>query len=267
MKEQFTQFEDYNFIESLKTKNPVPFLKSIIKILDEKEIERLKVFLKDEELVADLLLVFGIISENFKSESIREFLLNYDKNLEKCQRPTYKNERSVVEFFFFARRILKKNFIPRQTLISKKSMVVDFNVDPNTFNEWLLFFGKEKYIGRRDLNGLESAAILKDFINVGNLKIDDLSHYHFNSYNKITIAKIVGDLYKSKQTQYRNLSLKTEDIDDLHPENQKFILWLKTHHKLPFSLAHRYISLLLEKTNQDNSVEDIFANYMKQDKK
>ena len=111
MKEQFTQFEDYNFIESLKTKNPVPFLKSIIKILDEKEIERLKVFLKDEELVADLLLVFGIISENFKSESIREFVLNYDKNLEKCQRPTYKNERSVVELFFFARRILSSKFI------------------------------------------------------------------------------------------------------------------------------------------------------------
>jgi hypothetical protein len=263
MKEKLTHLEDYNFIESLKTKNPVPFLKSIIKILDEKEIERLKVFLKDEELVADLLLVFGIISENFKSESIREFLLNYDKNLEKCQRPTYKNERSVVEFFFFARRIFKKNIIPRQKLISKKSMVVDFNVDPDTFNEWLLFFGKEIYIGRRDLNGLESAAIVKDFINVKNLKFEDLSQYHFNSYNRISIAKIIGDLYKSEKTLYRNLSLKTEDIDDLNPENQKFLEWLTKHRVLPFSLAHRYISLLLEKSDGDIKIKSVFEEYMK----
>lgn len=267
MKEQFTHFEDYNFIESLKTKSPIPFINSIIKILNDKEKEQLKGFFEDEESSADLLLLFDKVSDHFHSENLPEFLLNVEKKLETFVAPEYKNDRAVAEFFFFVRKIYKKKVIPRQKLIQKKSIVDDFNVNPDTLNEWLLFFEKEKYIGRRDFDGLEWAEIVGDFIKVGDLKLEDLAQYHFYSYNKITIAKIIGDLSKGDKTQYRNLGLQTEEIDDLNPENKKFLLWLKSHNKLPFSLAYRYISLLLEGGKNDTSVESIFANYKHKDKK
>ena len=255
-------FEDLKFIKSLKTKNPISFLQSIAEILDKTEVEKLKEFLLDEDLQADILLLAEIFSKNFDSKSIPEFLLNFEANLEKCQTPNYKNERLVAEFFFFLRRIYNKKSMPRQKLITKKSMVDDFNVDPDTLNGWLKFFGKEKYIGRRDFNGLEWAEIVKDFVNVRDLKLEQLSQYHFNSYNKKTIAEIIGDLSKGEKTQYRNLSLKTDNIDDLDPENEKFLLWLKKHHTLPFSLAYRYISLILENTNQNISAKNIFEYYI-----
>lgn len=262
MKEQFKDYENYNIIKSLKIKNPIRFLDSIVNILDKREIEKLKEFLIDEDLQADILLLAEIFSKNFDSKSIPEFLLNFEANLEKFQAPNYKNERLVGEFFFFLRRIYKKKIMPRQKLITKKSMVDDFNVDPDTLNGWLKFFGKERYTGRRDFNGLEWAEIVKDFVNVGDLKLEQLSQYHFNSYNKITIAEIIGDLSKGEKTQYRNLSLKTDNIDDLDPENEKFLLWLKKHHTLPFSLAYRYISLILKNTNQNISAKNIFEYYM-----
>lgn len=262
MTEHFEHFEDHKFIKSLKTKNPISFLQSIAEILDKTEVEKLKEFLLDEDFQADILLIAEIFSKNFDSKSIPEFLLNFEANLEKCQTPNYKNERLVAEFFFFLRRIYNKKSMPRQKLITKKSMVDDFNVDPDTLNGWLKFFGKKRYIGRRDFNGLEWAEIVKDFVNVGDLKLEGLSQYHFNNYNKITIAKIIGDLSKGEKTQYRNLSLKTENIDDLDPENEKFLLWLKKHHTLPFSLAYRYISLILENTNQNISAKNIFDYYM-----
>ena len=262
MTEHFEQFEDLKFIKSLKTKNPISFLQSIAEILDKTEVEKLKEFLLDEDLQDDIFLLAKIFSGNFNSKSIPEFLLNFEANLDKCPSPHYKNKRLVAEFFFFLRRIYKKKNIPRQKLITKKSIVDDFDVDPDTLNGWLKFFGKERYIGRRDFNGLECAEIVKDFVNVGDLKLEQLSQYHFNSYNKITIAEIIGDLSKGEKSQYRNLSLKTENIDDLDPENEKFLLWLKKHRTLPFSLAYRYISLILEHSNQNISVKNIFEYYM-----
>lgn len=264
MKEQFTQFEDYNFIESLKTKNPVPFLKSIIKILDKKEKEKLKGFLKDEDLSADLLLLFDKVSVHFRCENLPELIITYVQKLENFVAPDYKNDRSVAEFYFFAIRVFRKNIIPRQTLISKKSIANDFNVDPKTLNHWLLFFDKKKYIGRKDFNGLEWGEIVKDFINVGNLKIDDLSHYHFYPYNRITLAKIIGDLSKADKTLYNDLQSKFDEIDVLNPENKDFILWVKKHRVLPYSLAYRYISLILKSGNYSISAETVFANYMTQ---
>lgn len=266
MKEQLEYFKDLNIIESLKIKNPIIFLQAIVEILDDIEIEKLKEFLRDEDLKDDLLVLFTVITKNFKSESIPQFLLNFEKNLDKSEAPHFKNEKTIGEFLFFLRDIFEKEGMPRQKLIQKKSIVDDFNVDPDTLNEWLLFFEKEKYIGRRDFNGLEWSEIVQDFIKVGDLKLEDLAKYHFYSYNKITIAKIIGALSKGDKTHYRNLGLQTEEIDDLNPENKKFLLWLKNHNKLPFSLAYRYISLLLKSGNNNTLVETIFANYMNEEK-
>lgn len=266
MKEQSEHFEEFRIIESLKTKDPIIFLKSLVEILDKTEIEKLKGFIKDEDLQEDLLVLSTVFIKNFKTESIPKFLLNFETNLGKSEIPKFKNEKSVSEFLFFLSEIFQKETMPRQKLIQKKSIVDDFEVDPDTLNEWLLFFGKEQYLGRRDFNGLEWAEIVGDFIKVGNLQLEDLSPYHFKSYNKITIAKIIGNLSKGDKTHYRNLGLQTDEIDDLNLENKKFLRWLDKHHKLPFSLAYRYISLLLGNDNQNISVQKVFADYMSKEK-
>ena len=116
MKEPLEYFGDLNFIDSVKLKNTINFLQAIVAILDDIEIEKLKKFLGDEDLQDDLLVLSTVFAKNFKSESIPQFLLNFEKNLSKCEAPQFKNEKTIGEFLFFLRDIFQKETMPRQKL-------------------------------------------------------------------------------------------------------------------------------------------------------
>ena len=54
---------------------------------------------------------------------------------------------------------------------------------------------------------------------------------------------------------------KTENIDDI--ANTKFINWIETHNKLPFSLAYQWIELLISLKDNKEKINtlDIFDEY------
>lgn len=88
-------------------------------------------------------------------------------------------------------------------------------------------------------------------------------HYHFESFNKEKIADIIFGTSLSSKSKYRKLLGKRDEIDDLNPDNYKFLYWISTHHILPFSIAFQFIELLTEKKFEDDNeiIFEVFKNY------
>ncbi len=250
------------FIESFNNKNQLKFIKSFFEFLSEDDIEYFKIMIQDEELLQDLMKIIEFHNTNFKSKTLSDYLVNFKENLESNldKIPKFNNEKKISEFLLFIYNLYQKDFIPRQKLIQKKDVVEEFRVDSNTFNEWLKYFSKEYFIGQREFTSKEFAEIMSDLVKVEGLDIENIKKYHFQAYNKITIAKIVGDLSKSSKTNYKQLIEKTENIDDI--ANRKFIHWIKNHNKLPFTLAYQWIQLLISSNNKEKiNALDIFDEY------
>lgn len=249
------------FIEAFKNKNRLKFIKSFLEILSENEIEYFKNVIQDEELYDDLMKISDFHNKNFTSKTMTDYLVNFKENLESNldKIPKLNNEKKISEFFLFIHKLFQKDIIPRQKLIQKKDIVEEFHVDSDTFNEWLKYFNKEHFIGQREFTSKEYAEMISDLVKVEGLDIEIIKKYHFQSYNKITIAQIVGDLSKSTKTNYKKLIEKTENIDDI--ANTKFINWIKTHNKLPFSLAYQWIELLIESDNNKINILYVFESY------
>ena len=251
------------FIEAFKNKNRLKFVKSFLEILSENEIEYFKNVIQDEELYDDLMKIIEFHNTNFKSKTLSDYVVKIKENLEsKLDKiPKFNNEKKTSEFLLFIYNLYQKDIIPRQKLIQKKDIVEEFHVDSDTFNEWLKYFNKKHFIGKREFTSKEYAEMMSDLVKVEGLDIENIKKYHFQSYNKITIAQIVGDLSKSTKTNYKKLIEKTENLDDI--ANTKFINWIETHNKLPFSLAYQWIELLISLKDNKEKINtlDIFDEY------
>ena len=190
------------FIEAFKNKNRLKFVKSFLEILSENEIEYFKNVIQDEELYDDLMKIIEFHNTNFKSKTLSDYVVNFKENLESNldKIPKFNNEKKTSEFLLFIYNLYQKDIIPRQKLIQKKDIVEEFHVDSDTFNEWLKYFNKKHFIGKREFTSKEYAEMMSDLVKVEGLDIENIKKYHFQSYNKITIAQIVGDLSKSTKT-------------------------------------------------------------------
>ena len=264
MEELTPYFNDYQIFDSSKIKNPEKFLKLYLSSLEEQDLETLKKMTLNKESANDILKFGNLLIEYFKSDNPKEFLLNFEKNCEKAllNKPLFQNEENIIQFLNLIKKSADKQEFPRQKIFRKEMIVDEFGVDSKTFNNWLTFFGKENFIGRREFDSLEYASIVKDFIKVGKLDLEDLREYHYQAYNRIKIAEIIGDLSKSKKTNYRNLLLRKDEIDDYSPANKPFLDWLQNHRVLPFSLAYRYIDLILNSDEKKSvKIMEVFEAY------
>lgn len=253
------------FILSSKEKYTIPYIKSVIKTIDKEVMAELETLANDDTFGQDISNIFFYFLENFTEKDIPTFLMSFETNLEKSSDnfPQIKNIEKIKLFFSIIEKLYIKGKIPRQKAIQRKSISDKFKIDPSTFNQWLIYFDLEKYIGLTEFTSKEYSEIIKALVYVNELEIEVLSEYHFQSYNKISLAEIIKSSEKSNKTKYKNLSSATERIDDI--KNEKLISWLETHHKMPFSIAYQWVSLILESQNNKEhlktEVSGIFKIY------
>lgn len=257
-------YKEFYFIDSLKDKNTNKNIEKFLESLSEKEIENLKELSMNHDLLEDLQTFCHFFKNNFQSEDLFDFLINYENRLDESSSkiPKFKDEKAMFSLFQFVSKIWKKNKFPRQKIISKSKTVGHFKVDSVTFNEWLKYFGKEEYLGRKEFTSKEWSEIINDLANVEGLKMKKIEKYRFQCYNKLEIAKIIFGVKLNKKTLYRKLQNKHLEIDDLNPQNKNFLAWIENHDKIPFSLAHQWISLLLLwQEEKEQSILQVFEKY------
>lgn len=152
------------FIEAFKNKNRLKFVKSFLEILSENEIEYFKNVIQDE-LYDDLMKIIEFHNTNFKSKTLSDYVVNFKENLESNldKIPKFNNEKKTSEFLLFIYNLYQKDIIPRQKLIQKKD-IVEVHVDSDTFNEWLKYFNKKHFIGKREFTSKEYAEMMSDLV-------------------------------------------------------------------------------------------------------
>ena len=255
-------------IESFKKKSAFSFVKSFMKCLPEEDLATIMKMAEDRETSDDVAKFFFWVLNSQKSETIPEFLLNFSARLEQSMDtfPEFSNIENIKILAEIFDRVYTSGNLPRQKIIQRSQFFTDLDIDKETFNDWLLYFDFKKYEGQREFTSKEYAEIYRAIMHVEGLDVEKLKPYHFKAIDKLTIGKIIVGDSKSNQTVYRKLQKLTDEIDDLNPENQKLLGWVSSHRKIPFSLAHRWVSLLLEAQkhpNASNSLE-VFEEYFQQ---
>ncbi|GGG63824.1 hypothetical protein [Epilithonimonas arachidiradicis] len=267
MKNKETEmYSQMKIIESFKATNPRAFLKAFLSITTAKEREDLISIFRNEEIRNEFINIFNYMTENYKWKNIEDFIINIHSNLEKLKQKIPKdfNIEKYQPLLDIFQNILDRGENVKHNIAGKNTIIEDFGIDYDTLNEWLIYFEKENFVGKRSFNSKEYSFIIKDFINVNDeITIENIKRYHFKTYNKIKIAEIIGDVAKSEKTNYDNLWKKIESIDDLNPKNTKLLNWIKKHHKMPFSLAYQLVSLIIETLPENEKIEinDIFESY------
>lgn len=267
MKNKETEiYSQMKIIESFKDINPINLIEQLYKKSTNKEKEAIKSFFTDAELLKDLHISYQFFTKNFKSKNLQDFFMNCKEKSENnaLELPSFNNRKKLLKFILWIQKIADNNEIPKYNIIGRKKILEDFDIDYDTLNQWLIYFGKEEYIGRRAFSSDEYALIIKDFITTDNVIIfENLEYYHFRTFNKIRIAEIIGDLTKSEKTNYDKLWKKSDYIDDHNPENKRLLDWIKKHHKMPFSLAYQWISLIIKEFSKSNHLEvsEVFKLY------
>lgn len=254
-----------SFLKQISKGFSATYAENFLKSLDSEDAQLIESLANDEVFCTDLGNIFIYFKVNFDEEDISNFLISFSKNVENAisEFPSIQNEKAIINFISLVSKIYEQNTISRFKIISRGEVVNKFNVDNSTFNNWLKYFHLDKYIGIRKFNSKEYQEIQKALIYVKGLKIEDLSPYHFESFNKEKIADIIFKTSSSSKSKYRKLLSKREEIDDLNPHNYKFLDWISTHHIIPFSIAFQFIELLTEKKFEDDNeiIFEVFKNY------
>lgn len=252
-------------IESFKKKSAFSFVKSFIECLPEEDLATIMKMTEDKETSDDLAKLFFWFLNSQKSENIPEFLLNFSARLEQAMDtfPEVSNIENIKILAEIFDRVYTSGTLPRQKIIQRSQFFTDLGIDKETFNDWLLYFDFKKYEGQREFTSKEYAEIYRAIMYVEGLDVEKLEPYHFKAIDKLTIGKIIVGDSKSNQTVYRKLRKLTDEIDDLNPENQKLLDWVSTHRKLPFSVANRWVMLLLEVQNNPKVIStlEVFDEY------
>lgn len=255
---------DY-FINSFKKKNAVPFVESALKSLSEEDYAEILKMAENKEMTEDLAKVFFWFVNTHRSETIPEFLINFEKRNHEAQGnfpeiSNLENIQKAVELFI---RLYTSGKLLRQKLVQRSQVCRDFDIDKETLNDWLSYFELDKYHGQREFYTREYTEIRFAFTYVEGLNLETFKYYHFKGVNRLTIAKIIVGDSQSNQTVYRKLQKLTEEIDDLKPDNRKLIEWVSSHRKIPFSVAHRWVTLLLDAQNNPKAINtlEVFDEY------
>lgn len=263
MEKEINNLENLKFVSSFVDKNSTKLVESFLEILTEKELQQCKGFTEDTELMADLnnLAIFN--KQNFSVTYPTEYVERFISSLNnpECAAPELTNERKVVVFLnFIKKNSINKGKIPRQKIIQKGNVAKEFNIDLETLNEWLAFFGKS-YPKQREFTSLEYSEIVRDFVYVEGC--ESFEKYFTIAYDKSILSEIIGDPTKSSTTNYRNLLKNRIDLEGWDDKDEQFLRWMESHHKMPFSLAYRLISLIIKYNDKMKykDIKTVFAEY------
>ncbi len=258
---------DY-FIDSFKKKNAAPYIDSVLKNLPADDVAEITKLSENKEITDDLAKVFFWFINTHRSETIPEFLINFEKRNHEAQGnfPEISNVENIQKAAELFIRLYTSGKLLRQKLVQRSQIYRDFDIDKETLNDWLSYFELEKYHGQREFYTREYTEIRLAFTYVEGLNLETFKNYHFRGMDKLTIGKIIVGDSKSNQTVYRKLQKVTDEIDDLNPDNRKLIEWVCSHRKIPFSVAHRWVTLLLEAQNNPKAINalEVFEEYFSQ---
>ncbi|MBU4538139.1 MAG: hypothetical protein L6264_11010 [Weeksellaceae bacterium] len=254
-------------IDIFKKKSAFSFVKSFMECLPEEDLATIMKMAEDRETSDDVAKFFFWVLNSQKSETIPEFLINFPARLEQSMDtfPEFSNIENIKILAEIFDRLYTSGNFPRQKIIQRSQFFTDLDIDKETFNDWLLYFDFKKYNGQREFTSKEYAEIYRAIMYVEGLDIEKLKPYHFKGIDKLTIGKIIVGDSKSNQTVYRKLQKMTDEIDDLKPDNRKLIEWVSSHRKIPFSVAHRWVTLLLDAQNNPKAINtlEVFDEYFR----
>lgn len=265
MEKENYDLSSLQFISSFADKDPTKFIKIFLEHLNEKELQQFKLLTEDSELMTDLSQLAVFHKENFSSVYPKDYiekLDSFNNNPEPIQPPELKNGRKVALFFNFIKKLAEKESIPRQKIFQKSKIAEEFDIDLVTLNNWLAFFGIP-YPKQREFTSLEYKEIVKKFTTIEGVSCQKFKKYFYVCYNKSIISEIIGDPEKSPQTNYRHLLKNRIDAEGWDDNDEEFLQWVDSHHKMPFSLAYRLISLIIKYNSKmkDKDIETVFEEY------